>query len=46
MRGFKIIWHVLKGDPHDGPQNIYNMLTGDPQDGLKINLACAKRRSS
>ena len=35
MMGFKTIWHVLKGDPHDQPQNIYNMLKGDPHDGLQ-----------
>ena len=46
MMGFKIIWHVLKGDPHVGSQNIYNMLTGDPHGGLQNNLACVKRRSS
>ena len=46
MMGFKIIWHVLRGDPHDGPQNIYNSLTGDPHDGLQNNFACVKRRSS
>ena len=37
MMGCKIFWHVLKGDPHDAPQNSYNMLTGDPHDGLQNN---------
>ena len=46
MMGFKIIWHVLKGDHHDGPQKIYNMLTGDTHDGLQNNLAFVKRRYS
>ena len=44
MMGFKIIWHMLKGDLHDGPQIIYNMLTGDPHGGLQNSLACVKRR--
>ena len=38
MMAFKINWNVLKGDPHDGPQNIYNMLKRDPQDGLRNNF--------
>ena len=38
MMGFKRIWHVLKGDPHHGPQFIYNKLTGDPNDGLQNNF--------
>ena len=40
MMGSKIIWHVLKEDSHEGPQNNYNMLTGDPHDGLqnKFNM--------
>ena len=46
MMGFKIILHVLKGDHHDGSQNIYNLLTGDPHGGLQNNLECVKRRSS
>ena len=40
MMGFQIMWHVLKGDPDDGPRNIYNMLTGDTHDRLQNNLAC------
>ena len=35
MMGFKIFWHVLNGDPNDGPQIIYNTLRGDPLDGLR-----------
>ena len=38
MMGFKILWHVLKGDPHDEPQFIYNKLTGDLHDGLQNNF--------
>ena len=38
MMGFKIIWHVLKGDLHDGHQNSYNLLTGDPHAGLQNNV--------
>ena len=38
MLGFKIIWHLLKGDPHGGPQNIYSMSTEDPHYGLQNNF--------